>query len=596
MRVIILLSFVAVQTLPARRSPGEDFAGQTVVEYSATEDFNVGGSGFTQTFHPSGLSGDGSPSVVIDVPVRGEKNWSVVHHSPVSTVAVQKGDRIVYELTARVTGDPTDAGDIGVYAESARPGDWSGRGGRMALTTEKRTYRRSVEAADDYGVGEMRLSIHLSPKAQTVEYFGAKVEVFPADAPASALRLDGITWPGQSADAPWRAAAETRIDRLRCQDMRVSVHDADGRPVSGATVRAELKRHRWRFGTFVGSKMLADTEDGRRYREAVLDRFNFVTLPAYLADWGWLSDDARRDYFRLADWARSHGLPARGHLLVYPGWSSSPGRWFDLPKDELRRRLEDHIPRAIAAFESRGVTEWDVTNELRFNEEFMAEIGGLEIAADWFKTARRLLPDGTLYLNETFVINSGGNTETEQAKLVSHFHTLRDAGALIDGIGLQGHFDAELTPPERVIEILDRMAKLTGRIMITEMDMDNEDKAAQADYLRDFYTACFSHPAVEGIVRWGFWEGDMWRARGYDVARDWTEAPGGRMHRHLVKEKWHTDVTQTTGQDGEFRVRGYKGSYDVTVSHDGYTVTIPIELGDGPLEQVVVVPGSQPEK
>ena len=49
----------------------------------------------------------------------------------------------------------------------------------------------------------------------------------------------------------WRTSAEARIDEHRKADLQVVVRDAAGEPVEGATVRAEMTRHAFKFGTAV---------------------------------------------------------------------------------------------------------------------------------------------------------------------------------------------------------------------------------------------------------------------------------------------------------------------------------------------------------
>lgn len=585
-----LLSWLAIGVLFGLGLGGEvavaDSKGKVAIAGARPSSMLVFGSQQSKTDLIDGV--DGAEALRVDVDRTGGTNWAVLHHSPRNTVAIKKGDLLVSVLRLRVTGERTDVGDVGVYAESAVPEKSGSVGGRIQPTTKVQTFRRSVESPGDFEPGEFRMSVHLAAKAQVVELYQVSLEVFPAGTPVAQLRLTEIDWVGRDPDARWRAKAAARIDKHRKADLTIEVVDPDGNPVPNGRVKLKQKRHAWRWGTFLGGQMLEDTEDGRRYREAVKKRFNFVTLPAYLADWGWRNADHRRSYFQLADWAKQNHIPARGHLLVYPGWAATPPDWFTIPKDELREKMAAHIPRATRVFLDRGVTEWDVTNELRFNEQFMEEIGGVAVAADWFKLARKHNPKGDLYLNETFVISNGGHTETEQATLEHQFKILADAGAPIDGIGLQGHFASELTPPARVIEILSRMSELTGKIMITEFDMDNDDKLAQADYLRDFYTACFSHPAVEGIVCWGFWEGDMWRPRGHFLTEDWTATPVAKAFDDLVFGKWWSQSEGATDSEGRYQTRLFKGDHDVVVEHGDYRYDSVVTVTDDQSIRVIV--------
>lgn len=531
---------------------------------------------------------DGTPALQVDVEKKGDNPWRTMCLSPTNVRPVKKGDILAVSIRIRITGDRTDLGDVGVQVESAVKEKKFSSGPRIYPTTELQTFRRTTVCEQDFEPGELRVSIHLAAKPQTVQLSSLSVESFPEGTPADKLQIDEITWKGRSLDAEWRKAAHARIDQLRKCNLSIEVIDAEGNPVEDAVVNVNQKKHHWRFGTFVGRELLEDSESGKRYRAEVLKRNNFLTLPAYLANWGWRDEANRIAYFQLADWAQTHAIEARGHLLVYPGWTATPEEWFTIPKPELMQKMSAHIPVAIAAFRSRGVTEWDVVNELRYNQEFMEELGGVQKAAEWFQLAKKFEPTGKLYLNETGILPNGDHTETEQRILEEHFKTLVAHGASIDGIGLQGHFRDELTPPVKLLEILDRISKLTGEIMITEFDMDNDDKRAQGDYVRDFYTACFSHPNVKGIVQWGFWEGDMWKPRGHFLTRDWSETPVSKAYDQLVFEQWWTNESSDTDEAGQSVIRVFQGIQTVTVQHGQYSWTRDIELISDKLIRVTV--------
>lgn len=81
--------------------------------------------------------------------------------------------------------------------------------------------------------------------------------------------------------------------------------------------------------------------------------------------------------------------------------------------------------------------------------------------------------------------------------------------------------------------------------------------------------ACFSHPSVELIQQWGFWERSHWRPRAALFREDWTPKPNGRRFLDLVFNRWMTRETGTTGADGRFAVRGFLGEYEVAAEKDG---------------------------
>jgi endo-1,4-beta-xylanase len=159
---------------------------------------------------------------------------------------------------------------------------------------------------------------------------------------------------------------------------------------------------------------------------------------------------------------------------------------------------------------------------------------------------------------------------------------------LIDAIGEQAHFAETLVGPARMVQTLDRFARLGLPIRITELDIVTEDEQLQADYLRDFLTAAFSHPAVDGIVLWGFWEGQINKPQAALWRKDWSLKPAGRVFVDLLTDKWSTDVSLVSDDRGRVDFRGFRGEYELTVNASGATRTVRAHLTGG--ESVVTLP------
>ncbi|HYP87796.1 MAG TPA: endo-1,4-beta-xylanase, partial [Polyangiaceae bacterium] len=158
---------------------------------------------------------------------------------------------------------------------------------------------------------------------------------------------------------------------------------------------------------------------------------------------------------------------------------------------------------------------------------------------------------------------------------------LVDKGAPFDGIGMQGHFGSALTGPEDVLKLLDRYAKFGKQIWITEYDIDIDDEALAAQFTSDFYTTLFSHPAVGGIVMWGFWDGAHWHKNAPLYRQDWSLKPAGQAYRDLVLGKFRTSEGGPTDASGTFKRRAFLGSYEVTVTAAGQSKTVPFVLRAG---------------
>ena len=96
---------------------------------------------------------------------------------------------------------------------------------------------------------------------------------------------------------------------------------------------------------------------------------------------------------------------------------------------------------------------------------------------------------------------------------------LINEGTPLNGIGTQSHFDSSLTGPEDMPTILDRYAKYGIPIWATEYDIEIDDEEMGGKFTHDFYTTLFSHPFVEGIVIWGFWDAYIGRITRLCTAR-----------------------------------------------------------------------------
>src|SRR5262249_54887693 len=123
------------------------------------------------------------------------------------------------------------------------------------------------------------------------------------------------SYPGRDPNAPWRSAADARIDQDRKANLTVIVHDQNGNPIDGALVRANLTNLAFNYGGEVDGSLLVNntTADAVTYRSKVLQLFNTVTLGNALK---WPEFQANRQLaLDAANWITSNGLLLRGHNL-----------------------------------------------------------------------------------------------------------------------------------------------------------------------------------------------------------------------------------------------------------------------------------------
>ena len=194
--------------------------------------------------------------------------------------------------------------------------------------------------------------------------------------------------------------------------------------------------------------------------------------------------------------------------------------------------------------------------------------------ADWIKTYD---PDAVLYLNDYDILTARLDRE-----YVKHIQNFLDQGVPFEGIGVQGHLHAETFNPDSLQLALDMLAHFDLPIRITEFNMPGqrseyvrrrsqqppemtpEEEKQNAQNLVDYYRICFAHPAVNGILMWGFWEVGHWVPETAMWKKDWKPTPQALAYRDLVFKQWWTEVSDTANREGVFETRAFYGDYIIT--------------------------------
>ncbi|MBT7163803.1 MAG: glycoside hydrolase, partial [Victivallales bacterium] len=381
---------------------------------------------------------------------------------------------------------------------------------------------------------------------------------------------------GRRLTAPWRAAAARRIERVRKGDLSVRVVDRDGQPVKNAAVHVRMKRHAFGFGSAVRvDSLCADTEDGRKYRQFVLRHFNKVTIENALKPKWWpVAQTNAHEMFRrertdrALAWLNEHGIEVRGHCTTWAPLNEKEAIRYTGKPEELRRDLTAHMREKLPAVGER-VGEWDVVNHIVTRGVTLGTVlGGDEAYADIIRRSRGLAPGTELWVNEGSILHRGGRRD-DYAEMLRF---LVGRSAAPDGIGFMAHFRSEpfLTPPERLFDVCERFATIIPNLQLTELDIwTGKDEELQADYLRDVMIVAFSHPAVQGVVMWGFWAGNHWKPDLVLYRRDWSKKPAAVAWEDLVFRRWWTEESGKTGPDGFLKTRGFLGDYEIAVERAG---------------------------
>lgn len=523
-------------------------------------------------------------------------------------VALQKGDVMLAVFRIRAVRSSSEDATVRTMfvLEKGAPPYTKSKSFSFTAGFEWSTVYVPFVMEESYGVGQARCFFAMGYAPQEFELadvdvlsFGrsVKLEDLPATQPI-------VSWAGRALDAPWRRAAEERIERIRKGDMHFTVKDALGNAIPAARVNVRMKRHAFGFGSAVSvRRFMAESGDGERYRAIVLSNYSRIVFEN---DLKWpvyesgkrstnVNDNANHaNTLAALSLLERHGIEVRGHVLVWPSFRNSPkdlaAKKDDIPA--MRKRITDHIIEEVSEFKGRLV-DWDVVNEVYANHDVIDIIGngpnGFGEIAEWFTLVRSLDPKPNLYVNDYSILSSGGADTKHIEAYESLIRYLVDANAPLDGIGMQSHM-ASAVPPETLLAVLDRFAVFGKKISSTEFDMSNFDDIGQAEYLRDFMTALFSHPSVDGIIMWGFWENAHWLAKNgaHLYRKDWTPKPAAQMWLDLVKGKWLTEAQGMTDGLGAFSARGFFGTYDVTVTVNGRTKTFTVTHQKGTATELMM--------
>ncbi|MGA2440965.1 MAG: endo-1,4-beta-xylanase [Tepidisphaeraceae bacterium] len=523
---------------------------------------------------------DFKQAMEIETSAGARAEWNVQIVAPVNQ-AVKKGDVLLACFWLRCIQSMTGEGYTAFefeqnHGEFDKAVDFKISGGR-----DWKEVFVPFESDRDFSAGETRICFRAGYDRQTIQIGGVEVRNYRTAVKFSDLPRTKITYAGREPDAAWRQDALRRIEKIRKGDLNVCVTDAAGAPIPGASVHAVLRRHAFGFGTCVDAQwLLGKGADNDRYRQTILSLFNRAVFENDMK-WPEVWKGVPPDVDRALKWLKEHDIAVRGHNLVWPSWRWLPPelKAYEHDPKRLRDITARHITDTVAHFRGQ-LDEWDVVNEPFTNHDLFDLLGGGPIVIEWYNLAHAADPSCRLFLNDFGVLDGGAYNEHRE-NFYDNIKYLKDNGAPIGGIGIQSHFGTELAAPADIIKILDRFSTFGLPIEATEVSFNLQDRQLQAEYLRDYMIALFSEPRVQDIILWGFWAKRHWRPGAALYDEQWNMRPIAQAWIDLTQKQWTTDLTSDTNGDGVTDIRGFYGTYDVTVTAGSLRRTLSAELKPG---------------
>jgi GH35 family endo-1,4-beta-xylanase len=348
----------------------------------------------------------------------------------------------------------------------------------------------------------------------------------------------------------------------------------------GAKVTVEQLRHEFWFGSAISNGFIDGSmpeSDRRQYEEKFLQNFNSAVTENAVK---WLSMEREQGKvnYKVVDgmlaWADKNNIPLRGHNLFW-GISKFVQPWLkEMEDDELRQTLQNRAETVTKRYKGR-FAEYDLNNEM-VHGNFYEERLGPEITKNMAQWAHNGDPTAKLWLNDYDIL-----TGKKLPEYMAQIRKLLSQGVPIAGIGVQGHLHTDTFDRDELRRSLDSLAVFGLPIRITEFNipgqrskyhvekiltMTPEEEELKAKELVDYYRICFAHPAVEGILMWGFWEGANWIPVSSLYKRDWSPTPAAEAYQDLIFKKWWTTSKASCDKNGMLSVPAFYGNYKVTVN------------------------------
>ncbi|MEX2370411.1 MAG: endo-1,4-beta-xylanase [Bacteroidales bacterium] len=503
---------------------------------------------------------------------------------------IETGDVLLVAFYARTISSPVETGEgnVNVIVENnttyAKEISYN-----ITIGNEWKQYYASAVSGNTLATSGISYLFHCGFPDQVIEVADVQYLNYKQTISVDDLPFTEVSYYGRDPDAAWRTPAADRINQLRKGQADITVYDATGQPLEGATVALEMVQHQFGFGTAIAA---GEFNNNSTYRNKVLEMFNEVVFENDLK-WPQFNPSNTDHITRAMDTLDAHHIPIRGHNVIWPSWKFTPNYLESLKDDPLtlRNTIDNHIDQ-VTSYTKGRLNDWDVINE-PYSEHDIQDILGNEAMADWFKRTKLNDRDVKLYLNEYSIISSGGKNTVKQDYYYNLIQEIEGYGGEIDGIGIQGHMSSELTPITRVYDILEKYAPLGKEIKITEHDIALDQRDVQADYTRDFMTITFSHASVKSLMVWGFWEGRHWKPDAAFFNQDWTIRPHGEVWNDMIYNQWWTpDTSIVSNTEGALSLEGFLGTYKYTVTH-GETVrtgtfTIDHSFQSGNVNTVII--------
>jgi GH35 family endo-1,4-beta-xylanase len=364
------------------------------------------------------------------------------------------------------------------------------------------------------------------------------------------------------------------IEANRKSDVELQIVTADGQPMAGAKVSANLKRH----GFFFGHCDLATERDPAK-RKLLNDLF-YYTCPGNVTKWrSFAKKPLENDFSQVdavLDFCRERGIALEWHFLsgYHPAWLG------DVTPESEKARLQMQNARNVLRRYHDKVRFFQV-----INEDWLTHIDRAKVYTDqtaWFAALKKEFPEVELGVCDCWSYNLEGR--------LPGVEELKKRYPGIDFISIHAHKPRQLwASPKEMYETYDPYLDSGVRIHVTEFGIilgeitggyrtGAWDDEKLAEYFVQAMATAFSHKAVRVFNFWSNYEkftgNPLFTAEGKPNEKY-------RAIRSLLHDKLSTRVAGKADEAGRCVFRGFRGSYNVSLQlPSGGAVSAQIALSN----------------
>ncbi|KAL8145360.1 endo-1,4-beta-xylanase 1-like isoform X1 [Apium graveolens] len=408
-----------------------------------------------------------------------------------------------------------------------------------------------------------KVMVYIQGPASGIDFMVAGLQIFPVDRQARFRHL------------------KRQTDQTRKRDVILKFSGSDSSMLFGTFVKVRQTHNSFPFGTCI-SRSNIDNED---FVSFFTKNFNWSVFANELK-WYWTESQQGKLNYKDADdlltLCDANNIQTRGHCIFWEAENTVQPWLKALNKTDLLTAVQNRLTGLLSRYKGK-FKHYDVNNEM-LHGSFYQDRLGKDIRANMFKNASQLDPSPTLFVND-YHIEDGCDTRSSPEKYIEQILDLQEQGAPVGGIGIQGHIDNPVGPI--VCSALDTLGTLGLPIWFTEVDVSSVNEHVRADDLEVMLRECFAHPAVDGIMLWGFWEFFMARDNSHLVNAEGDINEAGKRYLDL-KQEWLTNAHGHIDEQQQFKFRGFQGTYEVELHNFSQRKkilkTFVVDKGESPIE------------